>query len=117
MKHLLKFLTLLIIFSSCKQKIQDSDFKKLNGYWEIEKVVLPNSDDKDYKINETIDYFKINNKEGFRHKVTPQFNGKYLVNEFTEKVTIIRKDDKVLLDYKTEFSKWQDELSFRLWFV
>lgn len=110
MKHLLKFLTLLIIFSSCKQKIEDSDFKKLNGYWEIEKVVLPNSDDKDYKINETIDYFEINKNEGFRHKVTPQFNGKYLVNEFAEKVTIIRKDDKVLLDYKTEFAKWQDEL-------
>ena len=101
---------LLLILVSCRQQIIPEDIAKLNGYWEIEKVVLPDSNDKDYKINETIDYFKIDKNVGFRHKVTPQFNGKYLVNEFAEKVKIVTKDNKTYLEYSTEFAKWKDEL-------
>ena len=110
MKNTIKIVLLFLILSSCKQKITDNDINKINGYWEIEKVVLPENDDKDYKINETIDFFDIKNKVGFRHKVTPQFNGKYLVNEFAENVKIINKDNNIYLEYTTGFAKWKDEL-------
>lgn len=110
MKNLIRLTFLFLILVSCKQKITDLDIAKLNGYWEIEKVVAPDRDNKDYKINETIDYFKIKNNQGFRHKVTPQFNGKYLVNEFGESVKIVSKDDQIFIEYATKFSKWKDEL-------
>ena len=110
MKNIFKVLIFLILIISCKQKINEKDIAKLNGYWEIEKVVLPNNDDKDYKINETIDYFKIEKNQGFRHKVTPQFNGKYLVNEFAESLKIVTIDDRTYLEYATDFAKWKDEL-------
>lgn len=110
MKNSFKIAILFLILVSCKQHLNMADISKLNGYWEIEKVVLPDSDKKDYKINETVDFFKIDKNIGFRHKVTPQFDGKYLVNEFAEKVKIVSKDDKIYIEYSTEFAKWKDEL-------
>lgn len=110
MKGCLKILVLFLILTSCKQQIKVVDIAKLNGYWEIEKVVLPDDGNKDYKINETVDFFTIKNNAGFRHKVTPQFNGKYLVNEFAERVKIVVNDDKTFIEYSTDFAKWKDEL-------
>jgi hypothetical protein len=110
MKNCLHIFLVLILIVSCKKAINPNDVVKLNGYWEIEKVILPDNDNKDYKINETIDFFKIKNNQGFRHKVTPQFDGTYSVNEYAEKVIIIFKNDKVFLEYSTEFAKWKDEL-------
>jgi hypothetical protein len=110
MKKQISLVLLLISFISCKQKIETSDIQKINGYWEIEKVVLPNSDDKDYKVNETIDFFKLEKNEGFRKKVTPQLDGKYLVNDFSEKIKIVVVDDKTYIEYSTDFAKWKDEI-------
>jgi hypothetical protein len=110
MKIKISLLLLLFSLASCKQKIQTSELQKINGYWEIEKVVLPNSDDKDYKVNETIDFFKLEKNEGFRKKVTPQLDGKYLVNDFSEKIKIVVIDDKTYIEYSTDFAKWKDEI-------
>ena len=60
----MKKIFLLIVLTSmlsCKQKIKEADISNLNGYWEIEKVDLPDGDKKEYKVNETIDFFKIEN--------------------------------------------------------
>lgn len=95
---------------SCNQKIEKSDISKLNGYWEIEKVTFADGNHKEYKINETIDFFEIKNDSGFRKKVTPQFNGKYLVNDQSEKVKVVFKNDKAYLDYSTPYQKYEEEI-------
>ncbi len=110
MKKQIAWFLLLCFVVACKQKIQTSDIQKINGYWEIEKVVLPNSDDKDYKVNETIDFFKLEKNVGFRKKVTPQLNGKYLVNDYSEKIKVVVIDDKTYIQYTTDFAKWKDEI-------
>ena len=56
MKKIILFLV-FGLFLSCKQSISESDLQNLNGYWEIEKVELPDGDKKEYKVNETIDCF------------------------------------------------------------
>ena len=110
----MKKATLLFIvfffFTACKEKIKPEDISKINGYWEIEKVNLPDGNEKNYKINETIDYFEVKNDSGFRKKVTPQFDGKYLVNNEYEKVKVVLEGEKVLLEYTTEYSKWKEEV-------
>jgi len=58
----------------------------------------------------TIDYFEVKNDSGFRKKVTPQFDGKYLVNNEYEKVKVVLEGEKVLLEYTTEYSKWKEEV-------
>ncbi|MDR6966158.1 hypothetical protein J2X31_000151 [Flavobacterium arsenatis] len=99
-----------ISFTACKEKVKPENISKINGYWEIEKVNLPDGNEKNYKINETVDYFEVKNDSGFRKKVTPQFDGKYLVNDEYEKVKVVIEDEKIFLEYATEYSKWKEEV-------
>lgn len=109
MKKIL-FLFVLSTVLSCKQKISDADILNLNGYWEIEKVILPDGEKKEYKINETVDFFKIDNKKGFRKKMMPQFDGTYLTNDINEDLEIIVKEGQATIKYTTEFAKWEETI-------
>lgn len=111
MKKGVLLLFIMLILTACGQKVSKEDAKKLNGYWEIEKVIMADGSEKDYKINTIYDFFEIgNNYKGFRKKVSPQLNGKFLADDTSEAVEIVEKDGKVYLDYKTEYAKWQEEL-------
>jgi hypothetical protein len=95
---------------SCNQKIEKNDIPKINGYWEIEKVVLPDGKEKEYKINETIDYFQVKGNKGFRKKVMPQFDGTYLVNDQKEDIVIFEKKGDFFIEYTTPYGKWKEQL-------
>ena len=111
MKNILRILVLSLFFVGCQQKIEPTDIAKLNGYWEIEKVVFDEGEDKDYKMNESYDFFEIDkNNKGIRKKVMPQLNGTFLVNDAYENVNVRFKDGKAFLDYSTPYSKWSEEL-------
>jgi hypothetical protein len=109
MKKIVGFLVLVLLMS-CKQTITESDLNNLNGYWEIEKVILPNGEKKEYKVNETIDFFKITKSNGFRKKVMPQIDGTYLTNDIQEDVLVVFKDGDALLQYKTTYASWKEEI-------
>ena len=109
MKRIL-LLIVLVSALSCKQKITEADLSNLNGYWEIEKVELPDGDMKEYKVNETIDFFKIEANKGFRKKVMPQLDGTYLTNDIQEDVVVVVKDGDALLQYKTKYASWKEEI-------
>ena len=104
------FLFVLSTVLSCKQKIEDADISNLNGYWEIGKVELPDGDKKEYKVNETIDFFKIEANKGFRKKVMPQLDGTYLTNDIQEDVNIVVKDGDATIQYKTNYASWNEEI-------
>ena len=104
------FLFVLSTLLSCKQEITDADISNLNGYWEIEKVELPDGDKKEYKVNETIDFFKIETNKGFRKKVMPQLDGTYLTNDIQEDVVIVIKDGDATIQYKTTYAYWKEEI-------
>ncbi|WP_413997678.1 hypothetical protein ACMDB5_07690 [Flavobacterium sp. W1B] len=111
MKNIFKILVLSLFFVACKQKIQTTDIAKLNGYWEIEKVVFDDGKDKDYKMNESYDFFEIGkNNAGIRKKVMPQLDGTFLVNDTYENVKVRFENDKAFLDYATPYAKWSEEL-------
>lgn len=110
MKKALYYLVLSFVFVSCKQTITNQDISKINGYWEIEKVLLKDGEKKDYKINETVDYFQISNNKGFRKKVMPQLDGTYRTNDVVEEVSISSKDGNFYVNYSTSYGKWQEEI-------
>jgi len=110
MKNSLKILFLCLFLVSCQQKITPEDIKKINGYWEIEKVTFKEGEDKEYKMNENFDYFEIVNNKGIRRKVRPQFNGTFLFNDDFENVKVRFKGEQVFLDYTTAYAKWTEEL-------
>lgn len=109
----MKKIVLFLVFGalvSCKQSIAEADLQNLNGYWEIEKVILLDGEKKEYKINETVDFFKIDNKKGFRKKMMPQFDGTYLTNDINEDLEIIIKDEHATIKYTTEFANWEETI-------
>ena len=103
---------LLVVFAliSCHSNVKNEDIKKLNGYWEIKTVTLENGATKDYKINETIDYFEIKDNLGFRQKVMPQFDGKFKTNDIKEAIKIIEKGNVFFIEYSTKYGKWKEEI-------
>lgn len=107
-KASLLLITLVLI--SCHSKVNKEDLSKVNGYWEIKKVVQENGETKDYKFNETIDYFELKNTQGFRQKVMPQFDGKYKTNGIQENIKIIDKDNEYYIEYATPYGKWQEQI-------
>lgn len=109
MKNYIWVLFLMLI--SCSKSIEKIDIRYLNGYWEIEKVVLPNGESREYKINESIDFFEINDSlKGFRKKLIPQFDGKFLTNEVYERFSIEKQKNLLFITYKTDFAFWKEEI-------
>lgn len=109
----MKKIVLFLVFSllvSCKQSITEADLQNLNGYWEIEKVMLPDGEKKEYKINETVDFFKVEDKNGFRKKVMPQVDGTYLTNDSEEDITIFVKGGDATIRYKTNYANWDESI-------
>jgi len=99
-----------LLFTACSKSIAETDLVHINGYWEIEKVILPDGETKDYKINENLDYFFIKKQSGFRKKVLPQLDGTYLTNDVEETVKVSFEKGDCLLNYKTDFASWQEEV-------
>lgn len=106
------FYSLLFLFGliSCQEKVSPDSISKINGYWEIQKVQLPNGQEKEYTINETVDYLEWNGKTGFRKKVKPQFDGKYLTNDELETIQIKDSSGIFSIHYKTDFAQWSEEI-------
>ncbi len=110
MKKTITIFLLGILLVSCKQTITYKDVAKINGYWEIQKVELPEGGKKEYKVNETIDFFQIKDSKGFRQKVMPQLDGTYLTNDIKETISISNKDDNYYINYSTNYGKWKEEI-------
>lgn len=112
LRLLSNFLVLLFIMLlvSCHSNVKKEDIKKLNGYWEINQVKFSTGKIKDYKINETIDYFELKSNKGFRQKVMPQFDGKFQTNGIKENIKVVENDNSFFLEYNTKFGKWKEEI-------
>ncbi|MBF4467307.1 hypothetical protein [Flavobacterium sp. LC2016-12] len=110
MKNTFVILVLSLLFVSCKEQIKPADIAKLNGYWEIEKVVFDEGEVKDYGMNENFDYFQIKGTKGTRTKVMAQLDGTFLTTNTFENVSVRFTDKGTFLDYKTDYAKWSEEL-------
>lgn len=111
MKKIFLSLFALVVLASCQdQKAAVVNVSLLNGYWEIEQVTLADGSKKDYKMNETIDFFEVKNDSGFRKKVKPQLDGTYVVNDVDEKVKIEKSAQGTFIHYKTNYSKWKEKI-------
>jgi hypothetical protein len=105
----LGILLIVLTFFSCSNTIE---IEHLNGYWEIEKVKLANGETKEYTVNLTVDYFKVeNNNSGYRKKVQPKFDGTYTTTNDAENFTINTDNKNTLLLYKNSLSEWQETIT------
>lgn len=109
MKKYLAICSFLLLLS-CDKPIEPGDIAKLNGYWEIDYVILASGEKKAYSINETYDYFEIKGGHGTRTKVMPQLDGTFLTNGISEQLKIVNEKDQTFIDYKTPYAKWREQL-------
>lgn len=111
MKNSILTLFTAVVFLSCQEKkVETFDVNLLNGYWEIQEVTMADGSKKEYKMNETIDFFEVKNQAGFRKKVAPQFDGTYLINDADEKIKIEKTTDATYISYKTDYATWKEKI-------
>ena len=104
------FVFLFVTIYGCKSDVKLEDLNHLNGYWEITKVEMPDGDEKEFKINESIDFIHFEDKKGFRVKVIPQIDGGLLSNKTKENFDIIEKESVLFFLYKTDYASWEEEI-------
>lgn len=104
------YLVLFLCFLACSERISVSDLNYINGYWEIQEVKFPNGKTKEYDVNMTIDYFELDNLQGFRKKVQPKFDGTFSTSSDAESFQINEKDGLFWMRYKNDLSIWEEQI-------
>ena len=108
MNYSIAILLITGILISCGKPNPEEQKNKLQGYWEITSVEMPNGKKKEFDINTVIDYIEINGDSGTRTKVFPKFDGSFTTNEVSEKFKLKIEDDSLRMYYKTPFDLWKE---------
>lgn len=114
MKSIL-FVFVLFCLISCKSEdeFSISDFKKLNGYWQITDVIYPDGSKKIYSPSSTIDYFEVDSLSGFRKKVYPKIDGKFNTNSDAIQFYIVKKaSNGYFISYNNGQNAWQESVTY-----
>ena len=101
-------LILFLAFNSCYE-IPENSLDNINGYWEIEEVIFADGTTKEYRVNETIDFIKINDSlKGFRKKMKPGINDTYYTSDDAEAIVAKIENKTLILYYSTPYAKWKE---------
>jgi hypothetical protein len=100
----------LLLLLGCKSGVDPESLPLLNGYWEIEKVVFPDGSIKTYEVNASIDYIEIKDREGFRKKMQPQFDGTFNTSNDAERFTISSGGNALIIRYSNAEITWEETL-------
>ncbi len=110
MKKILCYFIILIVCFSCSKPDPMSYLKYLNGYWEIERVVLADGSEKKYTFNQSIDFFEIKDSIGIRKKVQPKLDGSFITTNDSELFTFKIENDSLRTYYQTSLSNWKETI-------
>ncbi|MDO6598114.1 hypothetical protein Q4512_14415 [Oceanihabitans sp. 2_MG-2023] len=104
------FLLLTLFIFSCSPN-PETFIPHINGYWEIDEVILQDGSKKDYNYNDTIDYFEINDSfTGIRKKLKPNFIGTFETSKDVENIKVIIENDSLNIYYTTPFATWKESI-------
>ena len=109
MRISLFFISMLLL--SCSDKISESQFPYLNGYWEIEEVVFPDGERRQYTVNTTIDFIELADSTGFRKKVSPRLDGSYITSDDAEVFSVVISPSGAVMKYSNALSTWEERLT------
>ncbi len=99
MKYKIYCIFALIILSSCSPKPKKY-IEHITGYWQITQVEKDNKLIKKYTISATVDYFKVeSNLTGFKKKVTPTFEGSFIISKHHMPFSLKIENDSLNIYY------------------
>ena len=86
----------VLFFYSCNES---KNLKYLNGYWEISSVSIQGKEVKNYPFSGTIDYFILDENNGYRKKVKPKIDGSFDITMHEIEFKIEMKKNDIYLVY------------------
>ena len=108
---MLKHVLFILLVAGCTNQKNPVEVRLLKGYWEIDKVIAPNGDEKHYTFNQTIDYFEFTDSlNGYRKKLQPTFDGGFVTSKDIERFSVEIENDSTKLFYKNAWSSWKETL-------
>lgn len=99
---------ILLSFLSCSNPNPETYKQYINGYWEIERVILSDGTRKEYNFNQSIDFFETKDTVGIRKKVQPRLDGSFIISKDSEVFTLRIENDSLRMFYKTPLSTWKE---------
>lgn len=104
------FILITLLTLSCSNNPEDQ-LQHLDGYWEIEEVIMPDGSKREYKISETIDYIEVTDSlTGFRKKLQPKFDGSYITTSDAESLKVVVENNNLNIYYKTPYAEWKETI-------
>ena len=85
-----------LFFYSCNES---KNLQYLNGYWEISSVSIEGKEVKNYPFSGTIDYFILDENNGYRKKVKPKIDGSFDITMHEIEFIIEMKKNDIYLVY------------------
>ncbi|MBP2832347.1 lipocalin family protein [Aquimarina sp. U1-2] len=107
-KQLVCILFCNIVLLSCTTYNPETFRSYIDGYWQIDKVILADGTEKAYTFNQTIDFFEINDTTGVRKKLQPKLDGSFLTSSDSEMFTLKIDNDSLRMNYSTALSSWTE---------
>lgn len=105
-----KILIILVCISCIACEQNKIEIEHLPGYWEISKAENTEGKSKEFPMNESIDYIVMEDSNGFRKKVKPQYSGKFKGSKDVEEFELKENDGNFSLAYKTPYDAWEEEI-------
>ncbi len=110
MKKTLYLLLVSTILINCNYS-KKVTINSLDGFWEIDKVIAPNGEEKPYNFNPFIDFFKMEtDSTGYRKKLKAAFNGAYEGNNISQKFTVSKNKETYTITYNVKNTTWTEIL-------
>ncbi len=110
MKKVIYLLTLVFFIGCSSTTVKKEDIPLLNGYWEISSVIFPDGTIKEYKASPTVDFFMIEEMQGFRKKVQPRIDGSFNTNNDADKIIIREKESTFTIYYTNELTEREEKI-------
>ena len=98
------------IFFGCKDEITPADLNELNGYWNIDFITHKNETFYPKGATKLVDFYVIKDQNGFRKKVQPQFDNKFLVTEDLNNFKIFFEGTDCFKKFETLWDQWEEKI-------
>ncbi len=99
MKKILSLCTLFVLTSCTHQKAEEK-IAFLNGYWNIDLVEKPDGTVKEFPFTNHMDFFETNGIKGTKSRVSPTYDGGFIVYGDPVVFTWESTDDQVFLKFE-----------------
>ena len=98
------------IFFGCKDEITPADLNELNGYWNIDFITHKNETFYPKGASKLVDFYVINDQNGVRKKVQPQFDNKFIVTEDLNNFKIFFEGTDCFMKFETLWDQWEEKI-------